>query len=92
MADINATVAQHRDIITYMLEAHTCTHWLRYSGDTVVGIGKAVALREVTAAAHALSHVGDTSRVLSKITAHATLVILASCGQTKCLSLTGHAR
>ena len=38
---------------------------------------------------HALTYVGDTSRILSEITAQATPLILACCGQTKCTSLTG---
>ena len=38
---------------------------------------------------HALTYVGDTSRILSEITAQATPLILACCGQTKCTSLIG---
>ena len=37
----------------------------------------------------ACSYVGDTSRILSEITAQATPFILACYGQTKCTSLTG---
>ena len=38
---------------------------------------------------HALTYVGDKSRILSEVTAHATPFILAFYGQTKCTSLTG---
>ena len=88
--DINATVVLHRDIIPYLLAAHGLT-----GCDTVAtyfGIGKAAALRVLTSGVHALTYVSDTSRILSEITAQATPFMLACYGQTKCTSLTGHAR
>ena len=56
---------------------------------TYFGIGKAAALRVLTSGVHALTYVGDTSRILCEITAQATPFILACYGQTKCTSLTG---
>ena len=57
---------------------------------TYFGIGKAAALRVLTSGVHALTYVGDKSRILSEVTAHATPFILAcygqnnrKCGQTK---------
>ena len=85
--DINATVVLHHDIIPDMLAAHGLTGY-----DTVAtyfGIGKAAALRVLTSGVHALTYVGDTSRILSEVTAQATPFILACYGQTKCPSLTG---
>ena len=85
--DINASVVLHRDIIPYLLAAHRIT-----GCDTVAtyfGIGKAAALRVLTSGVHALTYVGDKSRILSEITAQATPFILACYGQTKCTSLTG---
>ena len=85
--DINATVDLHRDIIPYLLAAHGLT-----GCDTVAtyfGIGKAAALRVLTSGVHAITHVGDTCRILSEVTGQATLFILACHGQTKCTSLTG---
>ena len=61
---------------------------MRYSG-IYFGIGKAAALRVLASGGHALTYVGDTSRILSEITAQATPFILACYGQTKCMSLTG---
>jgi len=84
--DINATVDQHREIIPDLLATHGLT-----GCDTVAtyfGIGKAVALRVLRAGVHALSYIGDTSRVLSEVTSQATPFILACYGQTKCTSLT----
>ena len=85
--DINATVDLHRDIIPDLLAAHGLT-----GCDTVAtyfGIGKAAALRVLTSGVHRLTYVGDTSRIMSEDTAHATPFILACYGQTKCTSLTG---
>ena len=85
--DINATVDLHRDIITDLLAAHGFT-----GCDTVAtyfGIGKAAVLRVLASGVHALTCVGDTSRILSERTAQATPFILACYGQTKCTSLTG---
>ena len=85
--DINATVDLHRDIIPDMLAAHGLI-----GCDTVAtyfGIGKAAVLRVLTSGGHALTYVGDTSRILSEVTAQATPFILACYGQTKCTSLTG---
>ena len=85
--DINATVDLHRDIIPDPLAAHGLT-----GCDTVAiyfGIGKAEALRVLTSGVHALTYVGDTSRILSEITAQTPQFILACYGQTKCMSLTG---
>ena len=59
--DINATVDLHRDIIPDLLAAHGLTDC-----DTVAayfGIGKAAALRVLTSGVHALTYVGDTSRI-----------------------------
>ena len=85
--DINATVDLDRDIIPDLLAAHGLT-----GCDTVVtyfGIGNAAVLRVLASGVHALTYVGDTSRILSEITAQATPFILACYGQTKCTSLTG---
>ena len=85
--DINATVDLHRAIIPDLLAAHGLT-----GCDTVAtyfGIGKDAALRVRTSGVHALTYVGDTSRILCEITAQATPFILACYGQTKCTSLTG---
>ena len=85
--DINATVDRHRDIIPDLLAAHGLN-----GCDTVAtyfGIGKAAALRVLASGGHALTYVGDTSRILSEITAQATPFVLACYGQTKCTSLTG---
>ena len=87
LIDTNATVDLPRDIIPDLLAAHGLT-----GCDTVAtyfGIGKAAALRVLASGVHALTYVGDTSRILSEITAHATPFILACYGQTKCTSLTG---
>ena len=87
LININATVDMHRDIIPDLLAAH----WLT-GCDTVAtyfGMGKAAALRVLTSAAHALTYVGDTSRIPSEVTVQATPFILACYGQTKCPSLTG---
>ena len=84
--DINASVDLHRDIIPDMLAAHGLT-----GCDTVAtyfGILNAAALKVMTSGVHALTYVGDTSRILSEITAQATPFILACYGQTKCTSLT----
>ena len=65
--DINATGVLHRDIIPYLLAAHGLT-----GCDTVAtyfGIGKAAALRVLTSGVHALTYVGDTSRIMCEITA-----------------------
>ena len=85
--DINATVDLPHDIIPDLLAAYGLT-----GCDTVatyIGIGKDAALRVVTSGVHAITYVGDTSRILSEITAQATPFILACYGQTKCTSLTG---
>ena len=85
--DINATVDLHRDIIPDLLAAHGLT-----GCDTVTtyfGIGKAAALRVLTSGVHRLTYVGDTSRIMSEVTAQATPFIVACYGQTKCTSLTG---
>ena len=85
--DINATVDLHRDIIPDLLAAHGLT-----GCDTVAtyfGIGKAAALRVLASGGHARTYVGDTSRILSEITAQATPFTLVCYGQTKCTSLTG---
>ena len=61
--DINATVVLHRDII--LLTAHGLT-----GCDTVTtyfGIGKDATLRVLTSGVHALTYVGDTSRILCDI-------------------------
>ena len=87
MLDINATVDLHRDIIPDLLAAHGLT-----SCDTVAtyfGIGKAASLIVLTSGVHVLTFVGDTSRILSEVTAQATPFILACYGQSKCTSLTG---
>ena len=67
VTDINATVDLHRDIITDLLAA------LELTGcDTVATffrIGKAAALRVLTSGVHALTYVGDTSCILSEVTA-----------------------
>uniref|UniRef100_UPI00359005F2 uncharacterized protein n=1 Tax=Myxine glutinosa TaxID=7769 RepID=UPI00359005F2 len=84
--DINATVDQHHEIIPDLLAAHGLTGCDIVA--TYFGIGKAVALRVLRAGVHALSYIGDTSRVLSEITSQATPFILACYGQTKCTSLT----
>ena len=87
LIDINATVDLHRDIIPDLLATHRLT-----GCDTVAtyfGIGKAAALRVLASGVHALTYVGDTSRILSEITAQATPFILACYGQTKCTSSTG---
>ncbi len=87
LIDINATVDLHRVIIPDLLAAHGLT-----GCDTVAtyfGIGKAAAVRVLTSGVHALTYVGDTSRILSEITAQATPFILACYGHTKCTSLTG---
>ena len=55
--------------------------------ETYFGIGKAAALRVLPSGVHALTYVGDKSRILSEVTAHATPFILF--WQTKCTSLTG---
>ena len=81
--DINATVDLPRDIIPDLLTAHGLTV------ATYFGNGKAAALRILASGVHALTYVGDTSRILSEITAQATPFILACCGHTKCTSLTG---
>ena len=73
-------------IIPDLLAAHGLT-----GCDTVAtyfGIGKAAALRVLTSGVHALTYVGDTSHILSEVTAQATPFILACYGQTKCTSLT----
>ena len=85
--DIKATVDLHRDIIPDLLAAHglTCC-------DTVAiyfGIGKAAALRILASGVHAPTYVGDTSHILTEITAQATPFILACYGQTNCTSLSG---
>ena len=92
--DINATVVLHRAIIPDLLAAHGLT-----GCDTVAayfGIGKGAALRVLASGVHALTYVGDTSRIPAEVTAQATPFILACYGQTKCTSLTaereGHAR
>ena len=80
--DINATVDLHRDIIPDLLAAPGLT-----GCDTVTtyfGIGKASASRVLPSGVHALTYVGDTSRILSEITAQATPFILACYGHTKC--------
>ena len=85
--DTNATVDLHRDITPDLLAAHGLT-----GCDTVAtyfGIGKAAALRVLTSGVHRLTYVGDTSRIMSEVTAQATPFILACYGQTKCTSLTG---
>ena len=85
--DINATVDLHRDIIPDRLAAHGLT-----GCDTVAtyfGILNAAALKVLTSGVHALTYVGNTSRILSEITAQATPFILACYAQTKCTSLTG---
>ena len=85
--DINATVDLHRDIIPDLLAVYGLT-----SCDTVAtyfGIGKAASLIVLTSGVHALTFVGDTSRILSEVTAQATPFILACYGQSKCTSLTG---
>ena len=46
-------------------------------------------LRILTSGVHAITYVGDTSGILSEITAQATPFILACYGQSKCTSLTG---
>ena len=56
---------------------------------TYFGIGKAAARRVLTSGVHRLTYVGDTSRIMSEVTAQATPFILACYGQTKCTSLTG---
>ena len=56
---------------------------------TYFGIGKAASLRVLTSGIHALTYVGDTSRILSEVPAQVTPFILACYGQTKCTSLTG---
>ena len=59
--DINATVVLHRDIIPYLLAAHGLT-----GCDTVAayfGNGKAAALIVLTSGVHALTYVGNTSRI-----------------------------
>ena len=59
--DINATVDLHRDIIPDLLAEHGPT-----GCDTVAtyfGIGKAAALRVLTSGVHALTYLGDTSRI-----------------------------
>ena len=74
-------------IIPYLSAAHGLTGF-----DTVAtyfGIGKAAAIRVLTSGVHALTYVGDKSRIMSELTSYATPVILACCGQTKCTSLTG---
>ena len=76
-------------IIPDLLAAHGLT-----GCDTVAtyfGIGKAAVglLRVLTSGVHALTYVGDKSRILSEVTAHATAFILACYVQTKCTSLTG---
>ena len=85
MNDINATVVNHRDITPYLSAVHGLTGC--YTVATYFGTGKAKTLH-IT---HALSYVGDTSRVLSQVNAQATLVILACYGQTKCTPLAEHA-
>ena len=83
--DINATVDLHRDIIPDLLAAHGLT-----SCDTVAtyfGIGKAASLIVLTSDVHALTFVGDTSRILSEVTAQATPFILACYGQYKCTAI-----
>ena len=85
--DINATIDLHRDIIPDLLAAHGLT-----GCDTVAtffGIGKAASLIVLTSGVHALTYVGDTSRILSEVTAQATPFILACYGQSKCTSLAG---
>ena len=75
MIDINATVDLRRDIIPYLLPAHGLT-----GCDTVAtyfGILNAAALKVLTSGVHALTYVGETSRILSEITAQATPFILA---------------
>ena len=84
--DINATVDLHRAIIPDLLAAHGLT-----GCDTVAtyfGIVRDATLRVLTSGVHALTYVGDTSRILCEITAQATPFILASYGHTKCTSLT----
>ena len=84
--DINATVGLHRDIIPDLLAAHGLI-----GCDTVAtyfGIGKAATLRVLTSGMHALTYVGETSRILSEVTVQATPFILACYGQTTCASLT----
>ena len=76
---INATVDLHHPRPV----GSTWTHWLRYSG-TYFGIGKAAALRVLPSGVHALTYLGDKSRILSDVTAHATPFILECYGQTKC--------
>ena len=74
-------------IIPDLLAAHGLT-----GCDTVAtcfGIGKAAALRVLTSGVNALTYVGDKSRILSEVTAHAKEFILACYGQTKCTLLTG---
>ena len=85
--DINATVDLHRDIIPDLLTAHGLT-----GCDTVATyfrIGTAAALRVLTSGVHRLTYVGDTSRIMSEVTAQATPFILACYGQTTCTSLNG---
>ena len=74
-------------IIPDLLAAHglTCCDTVA----TYFGIGKAAPLRVLTSGVHAITYVGDKSRILSEVTAHATPLILACYGQTKCTSLTG---
>ena len=85
--DINATVDLHRAIIPYLLAAHGLT-----GCDTVAtyfGIGKDATPRVLTSGVHALTYVGDTTRILCEITAQDTPFILAGYGHTKCTSLSG---
>ncbi len=70
-----------------MLAAHGLTGC--DTAGTHFGIGKAAALRVLISGVHALTYVGDTSCILSEVTAQATPLILACYGQTKCTPLTG---
>ena len=74
-------------IIPDLLAAHGLTGCDKVA--TYFGIGKAAALRVLTSGVHALTYVGDKSRILSEVTVQATPFILACSGQTKCTSLTG---
>ena len=84
LIDINGTVDMYRDIIPDLLAAHGLT-----GCDTVAtyfGIGKAAVLRVLPSGVHALTYVGDKSRILSEVTAQATQFILACYGQNQCTS------
>ena len=87
LIDINATVDLRRDIIPDLLAAHGLTGCNTVA--TYFGIGNAAALRVLTSGVHALTYVGDKSRILSEVTAQVTPFILACYGQTKWTSLTG---